>query len=111
MTRWKRRWGRLKQDKVLSLIGLATKAGKTVSGEFCTEKEVKSGRARLVIVAGDASDNTKKKFQNMCEFYRVPIRFYDNKDALGHAMGKEFRASLALVDEGFAGSILKQLDT
>lgn len=111
MTRWKRRWGRLKQDKVLSLIGLATKAGKTVSGEFCTEKEVKSGRARLVIVAGDASDNTKKRFQNMCEFYRVPIRFYDNKDGLGHAMGKEFRASMALLDEGFAGSVLKQLDT
>lgn len=111
MTRWKRRWKRLKQDKVLSLIGLATKAGKTVSGEFCTEKEVKAGKASLVIVAGDASDNTKKKFQNMCEFYRIPIRFYDNKDVLGHAMGKEFRASLALLDEGFARSILKQLDT
>lgn len=45
------------QSKALSLIGLATKAGRTVSGEFCTEKEVKSGRASLVIVADDASDN------------------------------------------------------
>lgn len=100
----------MKQDKVLSLIGLATKAGRTVSGEFCTEKEVKAGTARLVIVAEDASDNTKKKFQNMCDFYQVPIRFYDDKDALGHAMGKEFRASLAILDEGFAGSVLKQLE-
>ena len=64
------------QSKALSLISLATKAGKTVSGEFCTEKEVKTGRAALVIVAGDASDNTKKKFKNMCDFYEVPIYFY-----------------------------------
>lgn len=90
------------QNRILSLIGIATKAGKTASGEFCTEKEVKSGRAALVIVAGDASANTKKKFQNMCDFYEVPIYFYKDKDTLGHAMGKEFRASLAVLDEGFA---------
>lgn len=99
----------MKPDKVLSLIGLATKAGKTVSGEFATEKEVKTGRASLVIVATDASDNTKKKFKNMCEFYEVPISFYEDKDALGHAMGKEFRASLAVLDEGFSKGIMKQL--
>ena len=99
----------MSQNKILSLVGLATKAGKTVSGEFCTEKEVKTGRAALVIVADDASANTKKKFQNMCDFYEVPIYFYEDKDALGHAMGKEFRASLAVLDEGFAKGIIKQL--
>lgn len=99
----------MSQNKILSLIGLATKAGKTVSGEFSTEKEVKTGRAALVIVADDASANTKKKFQNMCDFYEVPIYFYKDKDALGHAMGKEFRASLAVLDEGFAKGIIKQL--
>ena len=96
-------------NKVLSLVSLATKAGKTVSGEFSTEKEVKTGRAALVIVADDASANTKKKFKNMCDFYEVPIYFYQDKDALGHAMGKEFRASLAVLDEGFAKGIMKQL--
>ena len=99
------------QSKALSLISLATKAGKTVSGEFCTEKEVKTGRAALVIVAGDASDNTKKKFKNMCDFYEVPVYFYTDKDTLGHAMGKEFRASLAVLDEGFAKGIRKHMDT
>ena len=100
---------RLKQDKVLSLIGLATKAGQTASGEFMTEREVKTGRAALVILAGDSSDNTKKKFRDMCEFYKVPIYFYGDKDTLGHAMGKEFRASLAILDEGFAKGVLKHL--
>ena len=100
---------RLQQDKVVSLIGLATKAGQTASGEFMTEREVKTGRAALVIVAGDSSDNTKKKFRDMCEFYKVPIYFYGDKDTLGHAMGKEFRASLAILDEGFAKGVLKHL--
>lgn len=100
----------LKLSKALSLISLATKAGKTASGEFCTEKEIKTGMAALVIVAEDASENTKKKFQNMCEFYEVPIYFYGDKDTLGHAMGKEFRASLAVTDPGFAKGIAKHLD-
>ena len=51
----------MEQDRVLSLIGLATKAGKCASGEFMTENETKSGKAVLVIVAEDASDNTKKE--------------------------------------------------
>lgn len=101
----------MSQSKALSMISLATKAGKTASGEFSTEKEVKAGRAALVIVADDASDNTKKKFQNMCDFYEVPIYFYKDKDTLGHAMGKEFRASLAITDAGFATGIKKHLDT
>ena len=100
----------MSQNKALSMIGLATKAGKVASGEFCTEKEVKSGRAYLVIVADDASDNTKKKFQNMCDLYKVPIYFFEDKDTLGHAMGKEFRASLAVTDAGFAKGIRKHLD-
>lgn len=101
----------MSQDKVAGLIGLATKAGRAVSGEFCTEREIKSGKAALVIVAGDASGNTKKKFQNMCDFYKVPIYFYKDKDTLGHAMGKEARASLAVLDEGFAASIRKHMET
>ena len=102
---------RLKSSKALSLVSLATKAGKTASGEFCTEKEVKTGMAELVIVAEDASDNTKKKFKNMCNFYEVPIFFYGDKDTLGHAMGKEFGAMVAVTDAGFAKGIVKHLET
>lgn len=98
-----------KQNKVLSLIGLAMKAGKCVSGEMMTESETKSGKAKLVIVASDASDNTKKNFHDMCNYYKVPFCFYADKDSLGHAIGKEFRASIAILDDGFAKGILKEL--
>ena len=69
------------RDKVLSLIGLSMKAGRCTSGEMMTENETKAGKAKL----------------------------YGDKDTLGHAMGKEFRASLAILDEGFADGILKEL--
>ena len=96
-------------NKVLSLLGLATKAGKVASGEFSTEKSVKTGKGFLVLVADDASQNTRKKFQNMCDFYEVPIYFIANKEELGRFCGKEFRASLAVQDENFAKAILKEL--
>ena len=96
-------------NKVLSLLGLATKAGKVASGEFSTEKSVKSRRGFLVLVADDASQNTKKKFQNMCDFYEVPIYFIANKEELGRFCGKEFRASLAVQDENFAKAMMKEL--
>ena len=60
------------KQKVFGLLGLAAKAGKIQSGEFSTEKSVKSGRAYLVIVSEEASENTKKMFRNMCTYYRVP---------------------------------------
>ena len=94
-------------NKVLSLLGLATKAGKVASGEFSTEKSVKTGKGFLVLVADDASQNTRKKFQNMCDFYEVPIYFIANKEELGRFCGKEFRASLAVQDENFAKAMLK----
>ena len=45
-------------DRVLSMLGIAAKSGNVVSGEFSTEKAVKSGNAFLVIVSDEASENT-----------------------------------------------------
>ena len=100
----------MKQNKIYSLLGLAMKAGRVVSGEFATDKSVKEGSAFLVLVSEDASDNTKKKFSNTCEFYGVPRYFFGTKDELGHAIGKEMRSSLAITDEGFAKSLIKHLE-
>lgn len=95
-------------DKVLSMLSIAAKAGRIASGEFMTEQKVKDGCACLVIVAEDASFNTKKNFHDMCTYYKVPILDYGSKEGLGHAIGKELRASVAVLDSGFADSIMKK---
>lgn len=100
----------MKGNKVLSLLGLAKRAGKVASGEFSTETAVKAAKAYLVIVSEEASDNTKKKFSNMCTYYKVPIHFYGSKEELGRCIGQEFRASLAVMDPGFSEAIIKQLE-
>ena len=99
-----------KRDPVLSMLGLAARARDVVSGGFSTENAIKSGKAYLVVIAVDASDNTKKKFYNMCDFYQVPCFIYGEKAYLGHAIGKEERTSLAVTNEGFADSIRKHLE-
>ena len=101
----------MKRDSVLSLISIARKAGRISAGEFQTEDAVKSGKACLVMIAQDASENTKKKFRNMCDFYEVPSYCYGTKVQLGSAIGCEFRAVLAVTEPGLSGSIVKQMES
>lgn len=98
------------KDRVLSLVGLALRSRNVASGGFATEEAVRRGKACLVILAEDASDNTKKKFSNMCGSHRVPCVLYGTKETLGHAMGQEERSCLAVTDRGFADSIRKRLE-
>ena len=98
------------KKKVLSYIGLGTKAGKIASVQIATQKAGKKRTSKMVIVAADASDNTKKMFNNMCSFYQVPIYLFGDKQMLGHSMGKEYRASLAFLDKGLAQAVRKQLE-
>lgn len=95
--------------KIYNLLGLMVKSRNLLSGSFMTEKAVKEGLAKLVIVSEDASDNTKKLFHNKCEFYQVPLYLFGSSEKLGQAMGKEARVSLAVTDSGFAKSIEKLL--
>lgn len=95
--------------KIYSYIGLAQKAGKAVAGEFLTEKSIQEKKACLVLVSEEASANTRKKFIDGCSYYNIPVYLFGGKEELGHAMGKEFRASMAILDNGFATAIMKQL--
>ena len=64
----------MQNNRILSGLGLAQKAGCIASGEFAVEKAVKGGLACVVIVAEDASDNTKKKMRNMTDLAKPGCR-------------------------------------
>lgn len=98
------------QNKIYSLLGLAQRGGHTASGGFMVENSVKSGTTCLVVIAADASENTRKKLSNMCAYRKIPIIVFGTKEELGHAIGKEMRVSIAVTDQGLAGAILKQMD-
>ncbi len=92
------------------MLGIAAKSGNVVSGEFSTEKAVKTGHAYLVIVSEEASNNTNKMFTNMTSFYEVPMYVFGTKEELGRCIGKEFRASLAITDENLAKAVEAKLN-
>lgn len=98
------------KQKLLGCIGLAMKAGALKSGETMTEEAIRSGKAKLCFVACDASDNTKKKFSDHCSYYHVPLVMCLTKEEMGKAVGKEYRASIAVTDKGFADLLRKKLD-
>lgn len=96
-------------ERIYSFLGLATKAGKLISGEESTERALKSGKVYLVIVAEDASDNTKKKFKDKCSYRDIEILFFGEKELLGKFTGKKIRSVVAIIDRGFAGHLTEMI--
>lgn len=93
------------------LLGLAQRAGRVKSGEFQTEESVKTLRAKLCIIASDASETTKKHIKDICNYRAIRV-IEDNitKAELGHSIGRDERASITVEDEGFAKHILEKIE-
>ncbi|USK35731.1 YlxQ family RNA-binding protein [Bacillus sp. F19] len=94
----------------MSLLGLANRARKIVSGEELVIKEVRQCRAKLVLLSKDASENTAKKVHDKCSFYNIPVVSVPDRYLLGQAIGKDARVVVALVDAGFAAKMKTLLD-
>ena len=98
------------EDKIYSFLGLATRAGKIVSGDDSTLLDLKKGNIKLVIVANDASDNTKKLFKDKASYRNIPYVYFSDKLQLGYAIGKAPRATLGVKDINFANKILELME-
>ncbi len=97
-------------NKWMSLLGLANRARKITSGEELAVKEIRNGKAKLILLSADASANTAKKVTDKCKSYRVPYKIVENREVLGNAIGKEARVVVAILDDGFAKKLLTLLD-
>ncbi|MEG2254660.1 MAG: YlxQ-related RNA-binding protein [Vagococcus sp.] len=89
------------KEKFLNLLGLATRAGKLISGDETTLTSVRKEKVSLVIVATDASEGTIKKFTDKCHYYETPMMIICTKAELSHAIGKS-RAIIGVCDNGFS---------
>ena len=97
-------------DKVLSMVGLARRAGAVGVGAFLAEKHIQNGKAEMIIVAVDSADNVKKKFTNSCKYYEVDYYEYGTKDTLGQCTGKENIAVVSIDDYNFAKGIKDKMN-
>ena len=97
-------------DKALNYLGLARKAGLAELGEEPVGGAARALHARLVIVAGDASDHTWRRAMSFVagtkqQVLRVPF----TKDQLGFAIGRQELAIAAFTDAALAASFVKAL--
>lgn len=96
------------QNKFFSLLGLCKRANKLAAGEVAAEQAVRGKQpVSLLIVAEDASANTKKKFRNSAAYYEIPLIEIGQKEELGRAIGADMRSIIAIIDEGFAKKLLE----
>ena len=78
----------MKPDNVLSMLGIAAKAGKVSSGSFLTEHAVKSGGAHLVIVAM-LRKIPKRNFAICANFTKLSLPFMAAWNSLGAVLAEK----------------------
>ena len=95
-------------DKLLSMLGLAYKAGKIkFGGKGVTDAVRGKNKPDLVLLAQDASENSVKKVSDCCTYYQVRLlTAYATKAQIGHMLkGRSDVACVAVTDSGFANAI------
>ena len=97
------------RTKAMSLMGFAKKSGNLVSGVNTCSFAIAKGRARLVILTEDISAGSEKKIMKEIRKKGVPYIKYGTIDELSHIAGESGRSVFAVLDKGFAESILREL--
>lgn len=92
-------------DKLLSLLGLAKRAGKLEPGFDAAVAAVRSGKASLLVAARDISEKTVKNLRYEGDRAGVPtLRIQAGMEEVSRACG--VRAGvLAVTDEGFSKAV------
>lgn len=98
-------------DNALSgLLGLARRAGKAELGEESILSAALAHKARLVLIAADAAENTAQRLERAAETGNaVCFRVDMTKNELGGCFGRASCAAVALTDVGLAAAAVEKL--
>ena len=94
----------------LKLLGIVKKAGFLEIGEDSSGRAVRAGKARLILTASDASDNSRARAKNYANAGNVPHLILSNtKYEIGLEVGRGSPGMLTITDIGLAASFVKKL--
>jgi len=97
-------------DKALAMLAMARKAGALEIGEESTGAAARSGRAKLLLLAADASDNALRRASGFSASSGVPlIRLKLTKNELAAGLGKHGCSMIAVMDLGFAAAVASRM--
>lgn len=97
----------INNSKLIGMLGLATKAGKITFGTEASTECINKKKAKLVIIAEDSSDKTKKNFEFLCSKNNIPLLIIETIDNLSRAIGNKNKAIICIKDKNFANEISK----
>ena len=100
----------MSEKDVAGALGLAQKAGKLSSGDLGVKEALSGGKAKLLVIAEDASPNTKKELNYLAEKASVPVISCMQRTGLGLCIGKAPRVAVAVLDKGFAELIIRKVE-
>ena len=95
------------ENKVLGLIGIATKAGKVAFGTEAVEESIKKRKVKLVIIAEDTSDKAKENMEFKCKKNEIPIVYFGTIEMISHAIGKINKSVICIKDKNLGEEIYK----
>lgn len=98
------------REKTLNLLGLMRKANAIAVGETNTGGAVRAGKAKLLLLAANASDNARSRargFTHGRDVVTVTLPF--TKDEIAAHVGVSSCAMAAITDIGFANAFMKSL--
>ena len=97
------------ENNLLAFIGLMKKAGSLAIGGENAYDAARTHKARLMVLAQNAGDNTMGQAQAVAKQYQVPhITLPCSKEELGGALGMRECAAFAVTDTGFALSLCRK---
>ena len=98
------------KNNIYGLLGLARRAGKISFGTESSMEAIEKRKAKFVIVAKDASDRTKKIFENIAQEKNIPFRIAGTIEEISNSIGQINKAVVTVNDENFSKEILKRID-
>lgn len=97
-------------QKIKFALGLAQKAGKLASGDLNIAGALRSRKARLLIIAQDAAESSKRNLYLLAEKHSIPVYEILTKVELGLSIGKSPRNSIAILDKNFVIMVEKYME-
>ena len=100
------------EKKTLGVIGLAARARGIAIGTNNVLEAVRGRKAKLVLIASDVSENTKKSLFDKSKYYSVNAEQIDiTAQELGRAVGHSNTAAIAFTDANFIKAYEKSLSS
>jgi len=96
-------------NRVMQLLGLARRAGAVAPGTEAVRQAIRGGEARLVLLAGDASEAQLKKIERTLRARPIPRARLGDRTTLGAAVGLAPLSAVAVTNAPLAEQVVAEL--